>query len=139
MTVPIGAPLPPFDGMAQGRAFRSSELAGKPSVLVFLSAGCKSCASHIGELVALLPAAARSGVGLWIIPADDVHDIVRLVGGTPLAGHVLSLDSAARLRLNPLTTVPFYLFVDEALVVLASSQLGDDNWRTFVGDLQAAV
>ena len=139
MTVPIGAPLPPFEGMARGRAFRSSELAGKPSVLVFLSAGCKACASHIGELVALLPGAAQSGVALWIVPADDVHDIARLVGETPLAGHVLVLGAAARLRLNPLTTVPFYLFVDEALVVLASNHLGDENWRTFVGDLQASA
>lgn len=141
LTVPIGEPVPGFDGTAtaEGRRLRSSDLAGQPFVLVFLSPGCKTCAGKIGELAALLPGAARAGVGLWIVPADDLYDIRDLVGGTPLADHVLLLDANARLRLNPLKLVPFYLFVDEALVVRASNQVGDEDWRLFVGDLLEAA
>ena len=139
LTVPIGAPVPPFEGVAQSRPIRSSDLAGQPQVLVFLSSGCKVCAGHVGELVALLPGAARAGVSLWIVPADDVHDIAVLVGGTPLAGHVLMLDAASRLRLNPLRTAPFYLFIDDALVVRASNHLGDEDWRAFVEQMGDAA
>ena len=141
LTVPIGGPVPAFDATApaQERQLRSSDLAGQPFVLVFLSPGCKTCAGKIGELADLAPRAARAGVGLWIVPADDAYDIQDLVGGTALADHVLVLDADARLRLNPLKMVPFYLFVDEALVVRASNQVGDENWRTFVGDLREAA
>jgi hypothetical protein len=139
LTAPIGAPLPPFEGVAGGRPFRSSDLAGRPSALVFLSPGCKTCAGKVGELVALLPGAERSGVALWIVPADDFHDISALVGGTPLAGRVLRLDEPARKRLNPLATAPFYLFVDEALVLRASNHLGDEDWTTFVGQMREAA
>jgi len=141
LTVEIGAPVPRFEGLAraQSRPVRSEDLAGQPAVLVFLSPGCKACAGKIGELVGLVPGAARSGVALWIVPADDVHDISRLVGDTPLADRVLVLDADARLRLNPLTTAPFYLFIDESSFVRASNHLGDEDWRSFVGQMRDAA
>jgi peroxiredoxin len=141
ITVPIGSPVPAFDAVAraEGRPLRSSDMAGRPFVLVFLSAGCKTCAGRVGELAALLPGAERAGVEIWIVPADDAYDIGILVGDTRLADHVLVLDADARLRLNPLKMVPFYLFVDETLVVRASNHIGDENWRAFVGDLKIAA
>jgi hypothetical protein len=139
LTAPIGIPVPPFEGIASGRPLLSSDLAGRPSVLVFLSPGCKTCAGKIGELAGLLPGAERSGVALWIVPADDFHDVSVLVGGTPLAGHVLLLDEAARKRLNPLTTAPFYLFLDEDLILRASNNLGDGDWLTFVEQMREAA
>jgi AhpC/TSA family len=139
MTVPIGGPVPPFEGTAEGHILRSSNLAGRPSVLVFLSAGCKTCAGHVGELVELLPGATRAGVSLWIVPADDVYDIAGLVGETPLTGHLLFLEEAARLRLNPLKVVPFYLFVDDALQVRASNYLGDEDWIAFVNEMRGSA
>jgi hypothetical protein len=141
LTLPLGEAVPAFEGMARAEAspVRSDELAGTPLVLVFLSPGCKTCASHLGELAALLPGAERAGVALWVVPNDEVHDIDRLVGGTPLEGHVLLLDAAARRRLNPLGTVPFYLFVDEAMILRASNHLGDQDWRAFVEQMHEAA
>lgn len=139
-TVPLGQPVPPFEGTApaQSRTIRSSDLAGQPVVLVFLSPGCEACAGRIGELVEILPGADQLGVSLWIVPADDVHDLGRLVDGTPLAERVLILDSANRLRLNPLRAAPFFLFIDEALIALASNSVGDDDWRAFVEQMREA-
>jgi hypothetical protein len=78
-------------------------------------------------------------VALWIVPADDVHDIGRLVGGTPLAEHVLVMDAANRLRLNPLKAAPFFLFIDESLIARASNTVGDEDWRTFVEQMREAA
>ena len=141
LTVPIGQPVPPFEGVARARSspVRSGDLAGRPQVLLFLSPGCKTCAGRIPELVGLLPGAAQAGVGIWIVPADDVHDIAVLVGDTPLADHVLILDAETRKRLNPLTTAPFYLFIDDASVARASNHVGDEDWRTFVQQMREAA
>jgi hypothetical protein len=132
--------VPPFEGVAgtDQRPVRSPDLAGRPLVLVFLSPGCATCAGHIAELVTLLPGAEAAGVTLWIVPNDTAHDIGRLVGGTPLADHVLVLDGDSRLRLNPLRLVPFYVFVDDAQIVRASNPLGDPDWRAFVSQMEEA-
>lgn len=139
-TVPLGEPVPFFEGTAPGQSgtIRSFDLAGRSTVLAFLSAGCKACASHIPELVEILPGAEQLGVALWIVPADDAHDIGRLVGNTPLVDHVLILDSANRIRLNPLKAVPFFLFLDEFLVVRASNSVGDEDWIAFVEQMREA-
>ena len=140
-TVPLGEPVPAFEGTApaQSRVIRSSDLAGRSTVLVFLSPGCKACAGRISELIELLPGAEQLGVILWIVPADDIHDIGRLIADTPLAEHLLILDAANRLRLNPLTAAPFYLFIDESLVARASNNVGDEDWRTFVQQMREAA
>jgi hypothetical protein len=140
-TVPLGEPVPWFEGTARARSLviRSSGLAGQPAVLVFLSAGCSTCAGRIAELAAILPGAERLGVSLWIVPADDVHDIDRLVGGTALAERVLILDAAHRLRLNPTRSAPFYLFIDADSIARASNNVGDEDWRTFVQQMREAA
>jgi hypothetical protein len=140
-TVPLGEPVPSFEGTApaQARIVRSSDLAGRPIVLVFLSPGCKACAGRIPELVEVLAGAERLGVTLWIVPADDVHDIGRLVADTPLAEHVLILDAANRLRLNPLRAAPFFLFIDETLIARASNEVGDEDWRTLVQQMRESA
>lgn len=140
-TVPLGEPVPWFEGTApvHSRVIRSSDLAGQPIVLVFLSPGCQVCAGHVSELIEILPGAERLGVNLWIVAADDVHDIGRLVANTPLADRVLILNAANRLRLNPRGAVPFFLFIDETLIARASNNVGDEDWRTFVQQMLEAV
>ncbi|MEA3011148.1 MAG: hypothetical protein QOJ91_2840 [Sphingomonadales bacterium] len=140
-TVPLGESVPPFEGIAraQSQATGSADLAGRSTVLVFLTPGCKTCAGHVPELVEALNGAERLGVNLWIVPNDDRHDVDILVAGTPLAERVLILGSADRRRLNPRMAAPFYLFIDEASTALASSMLGDEDWRTFVEQMREAV
>lgn len=132
-TVPIGETVPPFEGRRRvdGSRFASGDLAGQATVLVFLSPGCGTCREKTAELLRILPAARRAGVAIWIVPADDVHDIAVLVGDTPLIDRVVEMDRATRRTLNPVNSVPFYLFVDDAMAVKASGQVGDEDWRSF--------
>jgi thiol-disulfide isomerase/thioredoxin len=133
-TLPIGQAVPAFEGQARadGRRITSAELAGQASVLLFLSSGCPKCRATIPELLRLLPAIRSAGVSLWIVPADSRHDISPLLEGSALLEHVLILEPAVRDRLNPRRAAPLYIFIDHQLVALASGQLGDDDWNSFV-------
>lgn len=137
LTVPIGALVPPFEGRRRddGGRLASADLAGHPNVLAFLSPGCPACAEAAAALAAILPAIDEAGIALWIIPADATHDIALLPGVAPLLGRVLELDGPARRRLNPLTTAPFYLFLDERLVAKASNFIGDEDWQSFLAQM----
>ncbi len=133
--LPIGEPVPPFAGQAAGRRIDSAELAGQAIVLAFLSVGCPACRDKAAEIARLLPAMNEAGVRLWIVAADAAHGIAPLIAGTPLAGHELTLDAAARRPLNPRNIAPFYLFLDD-LVVQASGAIGDPDWQSFVAQIE---
>ena len=140
-TVPIGRPVPAFEGRLRsgGAPLASADLAGQASVLAFLSPGCPKCAETAADLAVILPAMRSAGVALWIVPADSVHDITPLLAGTALIDHVLELEPAARRRLNPQRAAPFYLFLDETLVVQASNYVGDDDWLSFLAQMREAA
>lgn len=48
---------------------------------------------------------------------------------------VLELDGQARRRLNPRRQAPFYLFLDEHLIVQASNLIGDEDWQSFLAQM----
>ncbi|HVG60565.1 MAG TPA: MauE/DoxX family redox-associated membrane protein [Hyalangium sp.] len=137
-TLPLGQIVPAFEGRARvdGRHVTSAELAGQAAVLLFLSSGCPKCRGTVPELVQILPSIHRAGVGLWIVPADSRHDISPLLEGSALLDHVIFLEPAARDRLNPRHAAPFYIFIDHQMVVLASGQIGDDDWKSFVDQMK---
>jgi hypothetical protein len=137
-TLPLGQAIPAFEGRvrASGRNFASAELAGQAAVLLFLSSGCPKCRATVPELLRILPAIRSAGVGLWIIPADSRHDISPLLEGSALLEHVLILEPAVRDQLNPRRAAPSYIFIDHRLVALASGQIGDDDWLSFVDQME---
>jgi len=136
-TVALGRPIPAFEGQvrADGRRIASAELAGQAAVLLFLSGGCSKCRRTIPELLQMFPGIQRADVALWIVPADSRHDISPLLDGSALLDHVLILAPAERERLNPRRAAPFYLFIDHRMVALASGQVGDDDWLSFVDQI----
>lgn len=137
-TLPIGQVVPAFEGQARadGRRITSAELAGQAAVLLFLSSGCPKCRETVPELLRLLPAIRGAGVSLWIIPADSRHDISPLLEGSALLEHVLVLEPAVRDQLNPWRATPLYIFIDHQLIALASGQIGDDDWKSFVEQMR---
>lgn len=136
--LPIGRVAPAFEGTrrADGVRVASEDLAGQAVVLVFLSAGCPKCREKAVELLEILPAVRSAGVALWIIGADAAHDIVQVLGTSPLLDHVLVLDAAMRQRLNPRGGAPLYIFIDDQSVVQASGFVGDEDWLSFVGQMR---
>ena len=138
LTVPIGEPVPPFEGRrrSDGGLLASADLAGQAAVLAFVSPGCPACAEAAAELAAVLPAMGEAGVALWIVPADPVHDVAPLLAGTGLPDHVLDLEPPDRHRLNPQRAAPFYLFLDERLIVQASNLIGDEDWQSFLAQMR---
>lgn len=134
----VGQPAPRFEASRQsdGQRIASDDLVGHPLVLVFLSAGCSTCRTKTAELLEILPATQQAGVELWIVAADDVHDMAGLTGDSPLADRALAMDPMARKALNPLSAAPLYIFIDEAMIVRAGNYLGDEDWRAFVGEMR---
>ncbi len=137
-TLPAGQPVPAFAGQRRldGKRITSTDLAGQAAILAFVSPGCSACREKVAELADILPDVLSAGIALWIVPADAVHDVARLVGDTPLVEHVLVLDKATRRRLNPDNAVPFYIFIEDPLIVRASGTIGDDDWLSFVGQMR---
>lgn len=138
LTVPIGQVVPAFEGRARadGRHMSSAELAGQAAVVLFLSGGCPKCRGTVPVLQQLLPSIRSAGIGLWIVPADSRHDISPLLEGSALLEHVVLLEPAVRDRLNPRRAVPFYLFIDHQMAAVASGQIGDDDWLSFVEQMK---
>jgi hypothetical protein len=136
-TLPLGQAIPAFEGRAyaDGRRIESAALAGQSAVLVFLSAGCPKCRGTIPVLRRLLPAIDDAGVALWIVPADSRHDLAPLLDGSALLDHVVILEPDVRERLNPMRAAPLYLFVDHRRIAVASGQVGDDDWQSFVAQM----
>ncbi len=137
LTVPLGQPVPAFEGRARasGRRVRSEELEGQAAVLLFMSSGCPKCRGKVAELLRLLPSIHGAGLGFWIVPADSTHEISLLLEDPALMEHVLLLEPAVRERLNPRGAAPLYLFIDHRMVALASGQVGDDDWMSFVAQM----
>ena len=134
----VGKPAPQFEASRQtdGQRIASDDLAGHSNVLVFLSSGCPTCRTKTAELIEILPATQRAGVGLWVVGADDVHDMAALTAGSPLAERTLSMEPAGRKALNPQGAAPLYIFIDESMIVRAGNYLGDEDWRTFVSEMR---
>ncbi len=137
----VGQAAPAFEAAlaGDGRPVPAGDFAAGPMALVFLSPGCPTCRSKIPELVEILPAALEAGVALWIVAADEVHDIMALTGSTPLAERTLVMAAEPRKALNPLGAAAIYIFIDEAAIVQAGGYLGDEDWLTFAGQMRAVA
>ncbi|UXI66234.1 peroxiredoxin family protein [Tahibacter amnicola] len=136
--LPEGTSLPSFSGrwLSNGRAVSSSALAGQSAVLLFLSPECDDCRMRVRQLTQLYPAIRNAGVALWIVSANSRKRMTAFLHGTPLLDHVVLVSASARRALNPRNAAPFYLFADHRQTVLASDFIGDENWLSFVGQVQ---
>lgn len=141
LTLPLDEVIPHFSGvMIAGRRTLSSEaLAGRATVLVFMSSRCGDCRKKVPEIEQLLPAIGKAGIMLLLVAMDTEATMKKFLGDTLLFEHVLVLDKEQRKRLNPLSATPFYVFVDDQGFAKASNYIGDENWEAFVDQMQALV
>ena len=137
-TATLGAPMPAFSAkrLVGDATVSSEDMRGTPSVLVFLSSTCGDCRKFAPELATLLPEMRAAGVALVVVGLESETRVRRFLTGSPLIEHALLLNKTDRLQLNPRNSAPFYLFVDDQLIIKASNFIGDENWRLFVEQLR---
>lgn len=144
-TVPIGAPLPRFQGrtLLDGRSIAAGTFAdGQAAVLVFLSAGCQACQQRLPEIARMLPLMEEAGVALWVVAQGRQRDLHAYFETTGLLHRLVRVDRRSLHRLNPKFSAPFYIFVDAEGIVQASNLIGDENWLGFreqIGDASPTV
>ncbi|MBA3486223.1 MAG: redoxin domain-containing protein [Lysobacter sp.] len=137
-TLELDVVIPDFRGtmLADRRTLSAEALAGRATVLVFVSSRCGDCRRKVPEIERLLPAMGKAGIVLLVVAMDSEARMRKFLGDTPLLEHVLVLGKEQRRRLNPLSATPFYVFVDDQRIARASDYIGDENWESFVGQMQ---
>lgn len=133
MAIPAGTPLPAFSARraSDGRTVASDTLRGSPAVFVFLTPGCGDCRARVAELTAMHAAIVGAGVTLWVFGTGSRRQVAEFLRDTPLLDHAMRIDEKTRRKLNPRQAAPFYLFVDDGGIALASHFIGDPDWLSF--------
>lgn len=141
MALPVGSPLPQFSAkrLRDGRRIGSDTLHGTAAVLVFLSPGCGDCRIRRGEIAAMRDAMRSAGVTLWVFGAGNKRRMQAFLAGTPLLEDSMEIAASVHRKLNPRNAAPFYLFVDDQGIVLASHFVGDADWLSFCAQMQDDV
>lgn len=136
--LPAGEAAPPFEGhmLADGRYLGPEDFAGQSVVLVFLSANCRECRKRMPEISEILGPAERLGVSLWVIGTESARRLARLPEASPLRARILDVRSKVCRRLNPRSSSPFYVFIDDRGIVQASNIVGDEDWQSFLGQMR---
>ncbi|WP_102794633.1 hypothetical protein [Bowmanella denitrificans] len=101
-------------------------------VLLFLSSRCDKCREKLPQLSTLPPLAEQAGVRLWLLSTEPDKRLRRFLTDSPLIDHLLKLDKKAYQSLNPSWSSPFYLFIDHAGYLQAAGTIGDEDWQSFM-------
>lgn len=138
LTLPLGEQAPDFSGetVVNKTPVRS---ASKPTVLVFLSSKCKECHSKLPELCRIQPALSRAEVVMWLVASEHSNNLKSFLADTTLLNLAVSMDSEVQKSLNPRTASPFYLFLDEKRILQASGIIGDDDWLSFISQMDGIL
>lgn len=105
-------------------------------VLIFLSSKCKDCKSKIPQLIKLQPALSHTGVSMWLVTAESKSKLEKFFLNTTLLNRAVTMQPSEIKILNPRSASPFYLFINEQNILEASGMIGDDNWNSFISQMQ---
>ena len=104
-------------------------------VLVFLSSKCDKCKSKLPQLQEAIGKTHNLGVMIRIVSMEKRWRIKKFLRHQTLLEATLHLDKEGYASLNPLNASPAYLFVDPENRVQAEGTIGDENWLTFLEQL----
>lgn len=117
--------------IATGGLYQSDQHQPAARVIVFLSSHCADCHKKIPELIKILPAMMLSEIEFLIVVMEQEKQARKFLEGTPLFTHVIKLDRVSIKSLNPSNAAPFYIFINDQLLIEASYFIGDENWNSF--------
>jgi hypothetical protein len=131
--LPIGELVPYFSlkFIFTNKVYHIEEGEFSPFVMVFLSPSCMDCKNKLPELAKLKNGMQHAGVRLFVIGLGKERQIKRFLKGNGLDNEAAVMEKPSVNKLNPLVASPFYLFVDDAGIVVSSATIGDENWLEF--------
>ncbi|MFT4925954.1 MAG: hypothetical protein ACI8WB_002049 [Phenylobacterium sp.] len=135
LTLPFGEPVPDYiaTSIVEGKPVNTRQ---QSCVLLFLSSTCKDCKAKVPQLAQLQPALEHAGVAMWLVSAESKKRLENLLSGSDLLNRTVTMPTNLMKTLNPRHASPFYLFIDEQQILQASGMIGDDNWLSFIDQMQ---
>ena len=105
---------------------------GIPTVLVFLSSKCPVCREKIPEIESIYTKSGDAGVALHLITKESKSRIRNFFSDSKLLAAILFISNTGYKALNPTQASPYYLFIDHEQRLQACGTIGDENWQSFV-------
>lgn len=132
-TLPIGEKVPDVEC----RLLTTGEsvlVSGKEQavVLLFLSSTCPKCREKLPEIERLLPLSRVAGLSMRLVSQEAKWRLRRFLIGTSLPATTILANKRDYKTLNPTQTSPYYLFIDHAGHLEAGGFIGDENWLSFL-------
>lgn len=134
LMLPAGEIVEDFEGanLVSGRQVFLSHNSNAAFVLLFLSSRCPTCRSKLPELARILPTASSAGIMMWFLSVEPAGRLTKFLEGSELLNHVFLIDQKVSEYLNPRSNAPSYIFLDAKREVQASGNIGDENWSSFL-------
>lgn len=133
-----GATVPAIRGKALAGGARLTVCGdGAPTALLFLSSNCPKCRAKLPEIARLLPLAHQAGLTMRLVSMEPAWRLRRFLGRNVLSQFAVRVSRQDYLALNPIMATPGYLFADEDGIVEAAGMIGDDDWQSLCGQLEA--
>jgi len=136
-TTAVGEKLPEFKAKTLlHKEWFQLEDNKQPTVLIFLSSKCPICKDKIPEIEALLPLLSQAGLLMNFVSYESKGSMVKFLAGSALADITLLANKKNYKQLNPSISTPFYLFVDHLGQLTAGGTIGDDDWLSFMSQME---
>lgn len=104
-------------------------------VLVFLTSKCSKCKSKLPELRTAIGRANNLGVAIWILSLETKGRMRNFLNDDVLLEATMSTSQPTYDYVNPEGASPYYLFIDSENILQAQGFIGDENWDSFMEQL----
>lgn len=109
---------------------------GIPTALIFLSSKCPTCKEKLPQIEEIYSVAETAGLKLRIVSTESKKRLRHFLKNSELLSGVVITKRKEYKKLNPSLASPFYLFVDHESRLQTFGTIGDDDWTSFVQQMQ---
>jgi peroxiredoxin len=104
-------------------------------VALFLSSACPKCREKLPEIEKLLPPLKMAGVSMWFLSKEPKWRLRNFLKASSVFQITALVSKQDYKTLNPNLTSPYYLFIDHNGYLETSGLIGDENWESFVSQM----
>lgn len=128
----IGEPIFNLKGRTLSNKAIELTLIEQATALLFLSSRCPQCKEKLSEIEALVPLLKGAGLTLFLVTNEPKRHFVKFLKNSSLLEHALLIDKTSYKNVNPTMSTPYYLFVNHLTELQAGGVLGDEDWQSFI-------